>query len=75
MVEILRDLRPLRPEQGQPVFPNLDGRRITPKTFRDTWKRCLQHCRIRHRGLYALKDTFVTHTHSRWPKSAATWSA
>ena len=40
MVEILRDLRPLRPEQGQPVFPNLDGRRITPKTFRDTWKRC-----------------------------------
>jgi hypothetical protein len=24
--------------------------------------RCLQDCRIHHRGIYALKDTFVTHT-------------
>ncbi|TMA69203.1 MAG: hypothetical protein E6J69_06210 [Deltaproteobacteria bacterium] len=62
MVDILRHLRPLRPEPGQPVFPNLDGRRITPKTFWETWKRGLQACRIRHRGLYATKDTFVTHT-------------
>lgn len=23
---------------------------------------CLQDCRIRHRGIYALQDTFVTHT-------------
>jgi integrase len=61
MVAILRELRPLRPEPGQPVFPNLDGNRITPKTFWDTWKRCLQACRIRHRGMYALKDTFVSY--------------
>lgn len=47
---------------GQPVFPNLDGRRITPRVFWETWARCLRKCQIRHRGLYALKDTFVTHT-------------
>jgi integrase len=61
MLAILRELRPLRPEPDQPVFTNLDGNRITPKTFWDTWKRCLQECRIRHRGLYALKDTFVSY--------------
>ncbi len=62
MLTILRDLRPLRPEPGQPVFPNLDGRRIRNATFWGIWTRCLQDCRIRHRGIYALKDTFVTHT-------------
>jgi len=35
---------------------------IAPRVFWDTWKRGLQSCRIRHRGLYALKDTFVTST-------------
>jgi hypothetical protein len=44
------------------VFPNLDGRRITPRVFWDTWKRGLQDLRLRHRGLYAMKDTFVTLT-------------
>jgi integrase len=62
MLSILRALRPLRPAPGQPVFPNLDAQRITPKTFWQTWTRCLQDLRIRHRGLYSLKDTFVTHT-------------
>jgi integrase len=62
MVELLRALRPLRPEPGAIVFPNLDGHRIRNATFWGTWTRCLQDCRIRHRGIYALKDTFVTHT-------------
>src|SRR5262249_49260254 len=62
MLTLLRDLRPLRPEPGQPVFPNLDGGRIRNATFWGIWTRCLQHCRIRHRGIYALEDTFVTHT-------------
>src|SRR5262245_55842521 len=35
---------------------------IRNATFWGTWTRCLQDCRIRHRGIYALKDTFVTHT-------------
>jgi integrase len=65
MVRILRAIRPLRAEPGQPVFPNLDGRRISPRVFWETWKRCLQACRIPHRGLYSLKDTFVTHTLAR----------
>jgi hypothetical protein len=71
MLTILRALRPLRPEPGAPLFPNLDGRRITPKTFWGTWKRCLQDCRIRHRGIYALKDTFVTHTLAMAEESGA----
>jgi len=62
LVALLRRLRPLRPEPGQPVFPNLDGRRITPRVFWDMWKRGLQDLRIRHHGLYAMKDTFVTLT-------------
>jgi len=62
MLTILRDLRPLRPEPGQLVFPNMDGRHIRNATFWDIWTRCLQDCRIRHRGIYALKDPFVTHT-------------
>lgn len=65
MVDVFRALRPLRPEPGQPVFPNLDGRRIDPRVFWDIWKRGLQECRIRHRGVYSLKDTFVTHTLAR----------
>jgi hypothetical protein len=44
------------------VFPNLDGGRIRNATFWGIWTRCLQDCRLRHRGIYALKDTFVTHT-------------
>jgi hypothetical protein len=62
MLTILRDLRPLRPEPSELVFPNMDGRHIRNATFWDIWARCLQDCRIRHRGIYALKDTFVTHT-------------
>src|SRR5262249_10823113 len=62
MLTLLRTLRPLRPEPGAIVFPNLDGGRIRNATFWGIWTRCLQDCRIRHRGIYALKDTFVTHT-------------
>jgi integrase len=62
MLTILRALRPLRPDPGAIVFLNLDGHRIRNATFWGTWTRCLQDCRIRHRGIYALKDTFVTHT-------------
>jgi integrase len=61
MLTLLRDLRPLRPDPGQPVFPNMDGQHIRNATFWNIWTRCLQDCRIRHRGLYCLKDTFVTH--------------
>jgi integrase len=62
MLSLLATQRPLRPAPGEIVFPNLDGRRITPKHFWATWRRCLEDCRIRHRGIYALKDTFVTWT-------------
>jgi integrase len=62
MLTLFRELRPLRPAPGQIVFPNMDGRHIRNATFWDIWTRCLQDCRIRHRGIYALKDTFVTHT-------------
>jgi integrase len=62
MLTLLKALRPLRPEPGQLVFPNKDGHPITAKGFHETWTRCLQDCRIPHRGIYCLKDTFVSHT-------------
>jgi integrase len=62
MVALLTALRPLRPAPGAIVFPNLDGARIRPKTFSGIWTDCLQACRVRYRGIYALKDTFVTGT-------------
>jgi hypothetical protein len=43
------------------VFPNLEGRRIRLKTFSTIWTDGLQAWRVRYRGIYALKDTFVTH--------------
>jgi integrase len=69
MLTLLRALRPLRPAPGQIVFPNKDGSRITAKGFHATWTRCLQACRIPHRGIYSLKDTFVTHTLARAEES------
>jgi integrase len=60
MVTLLKAIRPLHPEPGAIVFPNLEGRRIRLETFSSLWMDCLQACRIRHRGIYCLKDTFVT---------------
>jgi integrase len=65
MVRLLRALRPLRPAPGALVFPNKDGHPITAKGFHETWTRCLQDCRIPQRGIYCLKDTFVTDTLAR----------
>jgi len=62
MVTLLRALRPLRPEPGAIVFPNLQATRIRSETFSEIWTDCLHACRIRHRGIYCLKDTFVTET-------------
>jgi integrase len=61
MLTLLTALRPLRPAPGAIVFPNLEGKRIRVKTFSHIWVDCLQACRIRYRGIYALKDTFCTH--------------
>jgi len=55
----------LTPRDPRRVFPNMDGRHIRNAIFWDIWTRCLQDCRIHHRGIYALKDTFVTATRSR----------
>src|SRR5262249_12448233 len=60
MLTLLKALRPLRPEPGELVFPNKDGHPIIAGGFFETWKRCLQDSRIPHRGIYCLKDTFVT---------------
>jgi integrase len=62
MLSLLKSLRPLKPKPGEIVFPNLEGRRIRSETFSEIWTDCLQSCRIRHRGIYCLKDTFVSET-------------
>jgi integrase len=54
---------PLRPEPEAPLLCNTEGRYIHPAGFlRRPWRECLAALRIRHRGLYAMKDTFVTLT-------------
>jgi integrase len=62
MLTLLRAIRPLRPEPGAIVFPNLEGRRVRSESFTEIWGDALLACRIRHRGIYCLKDTFVTET-------------
>jgi hypothetical protein len=56
-------LMPLRPSPDTPLLPNTEGRHIKPLVFlRTHWKDCLAQLRIRYRGLYATKDTFVSLT-------------
>ncbi len=60
-IRILRGLQPLRiaPEMyvltttaGQPIEPN--------KTISPHWYRCLRALGIRQRGIYAMKDTYIS---------------
>ena len=60
VVALLRELQPLRVEPTTPLFTNLDGTPIEPKTFSAHWYACLRALGIRTRGLYQTKHTFVS---------------
>ena len=51
VVRLLRELQPLRVEPTTPLFTNLDGTPIEPKTFSTHWYACLRAFGIRTRGL------------------------
>ena len=60
-IALLRQIQPLRVTPETPVFLDTKGNRIEPdNSVGDHWNACLRALRIRPRGLYATKDTFVT---------------
>ncbi len=60
VVNVLRDLQPLHVTPEMPVFTNLHGNPVEPNSLLPHWYRCLRALGIRQRGLYCMKDTFVT---------------
>jgi len=59
-VRLLRVLHPRHMEPKTPVFVNTAGTPIEPKNFSEHWYGCLRQLTFRQRGIYAMKDTFVT---------------
>lgn len=60
VVAALRAIQPLHTEPGMPVFTGTDATPIEPKTFSARWYDCLRALGIRQRGIYCMKDTFVS---------------
>lgn len=59
LAELIRALQPLAMREDLPLFPNTHGVPIEPKSFAH-WYRGLRALKIRVRGAYAMKDTFVS---------------
>ena len=59
LAALIDELRPLVPHETDTLFPNTNGKPIEPKSFAQ-WYRCLRALKIRVRGAYAMKDTFVS---------------
>ena len=60
VIAALRVIQPLHVVPAMPVFVGTDGRPIEPKTFSDRWYDCLRALGVRQRGIYCMKDTFVS---------------
>jgi integrase len=72
-IERLRTLCPLHVTPALAVFPHTDGEVIEPNAFLRHWYAAQRACAIRVRGLYALKDTFVSNALSATPPVPITW--
>ena len=60
-IRVLRATQPLRVDPEMPVFTTTEGKPIEPKAFASRfWYRCLRALKLRVRGIYCTKDTFVT---------------
>lgn len=57
---LLDGIEPLRVSPDMPVFTNTRGDPIEPNSFLLPWYRCLRALGIRQRGLYAMKDSYVS---------------
>lgn len=62
LVAALRGLLPNgdAPDPALPVFRGFDSTPVEPKTFSAHWYRCLRELGLPKRGIYAMKDTFVS---------------
>jgi|SRR5579862_2868327 len=60
-IKLLRAMQPLHTTPEMRVFTNIDGRPIEPNAFLKRWYQCLRALGIRLRGMYSMKDTFVSH--------------
>jgi integrase len=60
VVNVLKAVQPLHVTPEMPVFTNLQGNPVEPNSLLPHWYRCLRALGIRQRGLYCMKDTFVT---------------
>src|SRR5262249_45372686 len=65
--KLLRALQPLRVTQDAPVFVGIAGTPIEPNTFLPHWYDCLRDLKLRQRGFYCAKDTFVTLALAKMP--------
>ena len=65
--KLLRALQPLRVTPETPVFVGIAGTPIEPNTFLPHWYDCLRALKLRQRGLYCAKDTFVTLALAKMP--------
>jgi integrase len=72
-IERLRMLCPLHVTPELPVFLHTDGAPIEPNAFLRHWYAAQRACAVRVRGLYALKDTFVSNALSATPPIPITW--
>lgn len=66
-VRLLRVLQPAHVTPDAPVFTSLAGTPVEPKTFSEHWYDCLRALKLRVRGLYCTKDSFVTVSFQRMP--------
>jgi integrase len=60
-VRVLSEIQPLRAAPETPVFLNTNGKQIEPRSFLTThWYACLRALRIRVRGIYSCKDSYIS---------------
>ena len=59
-VRIVRGIEPLHVTPEMPVFTNIDANPIEPNSLLRHWYPCLRAGAIRVRGLYAMKDTYIS---------------
>ena len=59
-VRLLEQIKPARVTPDAPVFINTNGGPVEPNSFLKPWYTCLRALGIRQRGLYAMKDTYIS---------------
>ncbi len=59
-IRFVRAMQPLHVTPEMPVFTNVDGGPIEPNSLLRHWYPCLRASGIRVRGLYAMKDTYIS---------------